>query len=213
MLLTIAYLPPVEYLALLARDFSFRDGQVVPGEAFLEASEHYQKQSYRNRCYIASASGVEMLQVPVVHGPSAAIREIRIDWSTPWLVRTQRALDAAYLTSAFYEYYRDDLFAVMGRRPDLLWDWNRSLLAFLLEKTGIACTLRETTDYAPPGTVPDDYREVLHPKRPNTVLQELGLDRPYFQVFATRNGFLHGLSSLDLLFNEGPDALAYLKRR
>ena len=212
MLLSTAYLPPVEYVALLARDFSFRDGRVVPGEAFLEASENYRKQSYRNRCYIASAAGVEMLQVPVVHGPSAAIREIRIDWSTPWLVRTQRALDAAYLTSAFYEYYRDDLFAVMGRRPDLLWDWNRSLLAFILEKAGIACTLRETADYAPPGTVPDDYREVLHPKRPNTVLQDLGLDRPYFQVFAARNGFRPGLSSLDLLFNEGPNALSYLKR-
>ena len=213
MLLTTAYFPPVAWFALLARDMTLSSDGVSPSTVFLEACESYQKQSYRNRCYVLAGDGVQMLQVPVVHADSMRITEVRVDYSTPWLVRTQRALDAAYLTSAFYEYYRDDLFAVMGRRPALLWDWNRSLLAFLLEKTGIACTLRETTDYAPPGTVPDDYREVLHPKRPNTVLQELGLDRPYFQVFAARNGFLHGLSSLDLLFNEGPDALAYLKRR
>ena len=212
MLLTTAYCPPVAYFALLARDFRFRDGALQPATVWLEACENYQKQSYRNRCYIASAAGVEMLQVPVVHGPSAAIREVCVDWSTPWLLRTQRALDAAYLTSAFYEYYREDLFAVMERRPALLWDWNRSLLEFLLEKTGIACTLKETTDYAAPGAVPDDYREAIHPKRPNAILQELGLDKAYFQVFADRNGFRPGLSVLDLLFNEGPNALSYLVR-
>ena len=212
MLLTTAYCPPAAYFALLARDFSFRDGQVIPSTVWLEACENYQKQSYRNRCYIASASGVEMLQVPVVHGPSAAIKDVRIDWSTPWLVRTQRALDAAYLTSAFYEYYRDELFAVMERRPSLLWDWNLALLRFCIDKTGIACTLRETADYTEAGILADDYREAIHPKRPNAILQEMGLDVPYFQVFSDRNGFRPGLSVLDLLFNEGPDALRYLKR-
>lgn len=212
MLLTTAYFPPLAYFALLARDFSFRDGEILPSTVWLEACENYQKQSYRNRCYIATASGVEMLQVPVVHGPSPAIKDVLVDWSTPWLIRTQRALDAAYLTSAFYEYYRDELFALMERRPERLWDWNLSLLRFCLDKTGIACTLRETTDYAAPGTVADDFRERIHPKRPNAILQELGLDIPYFQVFAQRYGFRGGLSVVDLLFNEGPDSLRFLRR-
>ena len=154
-----------------------------------------------------------MLQVPVVHAGSMGITQVRVDYSTPWLVRTQRSLDAAYYTSAYYEYYRDELFACMEERPALLWDWNLSLVRFLLEKTGVACHLVPTSSFvAPAAAGPDDYRAVIHPKRPDSVLSSLGLERPWFQVFADRFGFTPGLSILDLLFNEGPDSLLWLKR-
>ena len=58
----------------------------------------------------------------------------------------------------------------------------------------------------------EDMRESIHPKRPDTVLEDLGLARPYFQVFSTRGGFIPGLSIMDLLFNEGPDSILYLKK-
>ncbi len=56
-----------------------------------------------------------------------------------------------------------------------------------------------------------DYREILHPKRPDTVLKDLGLEKPYYQVFAQKYGFIPNLSIMDLLFNEGPDSILYLK--
>ena len=211
MLLTTAYLPPVAWFALLARDMTLSPDRVSPSVAALEACESYQKQSYRNRSYILAGDGVQMLQVPVVHAGPMRISEVLVDWSTPWLVRTQRALDAAYYTSAYYEYYRDDLFAVMDRRPERLWDWNLSLVRFLLEKTGVACTLVPTETFVPP-VLEDDFRYTLHPKKPCTVLRDLGLERPYYQVFSDRFGFTPGLSVLDLLFNEGPDALLWLKK-
>ena len=213
MLLSTAYFPPVEYLALLARDMVVpSQDSILPSHAFLEACENFQKQSYRNRCCILASDGVQLLQVPVVHGSSWAIREVCIDYSTPWVVRTQRALDTAYETAAYYEYYRDGVFALLDARPQTLWELNLSSLRFLLEKTGIACTLEPTQAFAAPGSVPDDYRTALHPKRSNTVLQDLGLDKPYYQVFRDRlGGFTPGLSALDLLFNEGPDSLLWLK--
>ena len=128
------------------------------------------------------------------------------------MLRTERAIDAAYHTSAYYDHYREDLFAVLERRPERLFDLNLSLIRFFLGKTGIACTLQPTAEYALPSGAADDWRERIHPKRPDTVLRDLGLDRPYFQVFSTKYGFLPNLSIMDLLFNEGPDSILCLKR-
>lgn len=187
--------------------------RVLPSQVSLEACENYQKQSYRNRCYILAGDGVQMLQVPVVHGDSWLITDVRVDYSTPWVVRTQRALDTAYETAAYYEYYRDDLFALLDAQPETLWEFNLRALRFLMEKTSVACTLEPTKAFIAPDTQADDYRYSLHPKRPDTVLEELGLDKPYYQVFQDRmGGFTQKLSCLDLLFNEGPDSINWLKK-
>ncbi len=136
-----------------------------------------------------------------------------MDYSTPWVVRTERALDTAYETAAYYEYYRDDVFAVLDARPETLWELNLSTIRLLLEKTGIACMLSPTSAFAAPGSEPDDYRFSIHPKQPDPILESLGLERPYYQVFQDRlGGFTPRLSALDLLFNEGPDSILWLKR-
>lgn len=213
MLLSTAYFPPVSYLALLAREMTLSPDRVLPSQVSLEACENYQKQSYRNRCYILAGDGVQMLQVPVVHGDSWLITDVRVDYSTLWVVRTQRALDTAYETAAYYEYYRDELFALLDAQPETLWELNLRALRFLMEKTGVACTLEPTKAFIAPDTQADDYRYSLHPKRPDTVLEELGLDKPYYQVFQDRmGGFTQKLSCLDLLFNEGPDSINWLKK-
>ena len=227
MLLSTAYFPPLSWFALAARS------SVVQ----LEACEHYQKQSYRNRCYILGPQGPQMLQVPVVHGvrgaetlPSASLRDpvranapgrvssplaikhIRVDYSTPWVVRTQRALDTAYESSAFYEYFRDEVFALLDARPETLWELNLSALQWCLRRCQLSCTLEPTATFAAPDSLADDYRFAIHPKHPDTFLAHLGLERPYYQVFRdTLGGFTPGLSILDLLFNEGPDSILWLK--
>ena len=212
MLLSTAYFPPLAWFALAAKDMTLSPDRVLPSHVSLEACENYQKQSYRNRCYILAGDGMQMLQVPVVHGASLAIRDIWVDYSTPWVLRTERALDAAYQTSAYYDYYRDELFALLEDRPALLWELNLGLVEWCLRRLGIACELSPTTKFAAPGSVADDFRFTIHPKRPDAVLDTLGLSRPYYQVFRDRmGGFTPGLSCLDLLFNEGPDSLLWLK--
>ena len=210
MLLASAYFPPVEYFALLARDF-------IPGSLagdtsiYIEACEHFVKQSWRTRCRILGPNGPEILQVPVVHDGTRLMRDLRVEYSTPWIVRTERALEAAYQSSPFFEHYADGLFAILESQPETLLELNTALTRHILDRLGIDVPLRLTEAYVPEGCVPDDYRSVIHPKRDNTVLRDLGLGRPYYQVFSQKFGFTPGLSILDLLFNEGPDAQLFLK--
>ena len=220
-LLDTAYFPPIQYFAAL----SASAGQCF----FLEASENYQKQSYRNRCHFYSASGLQSLSFPVVHGNgtvSLPIREIRVDYSRPWLQQHKRAIISAYRTSAFFEYYQDELFSILDSRPVTLWELNFAIIRFFMDKIGIPVEIRQTSEFtSPSGLCRDgvwsglpycsgydacDLRDVIHPKRPDDILRRLGKEKPYFQVFSLKYGFIPNLSIMDLLFNEGPDSISYI---
>ena len=205
-----------------------RDGdsplELSPSVVYIEACENYQKQSYRNRCLFYAADGVQPLSFPVVHEGGTykhPVSEIRVDYSTSWLLQHKRAIVSAYRTSAYFEYYQDELFDILDSRPEKLLDLNMMLLRFFIEKTGLAVDLRLTQEYSNGGFIAgaegvsafcEDLREVIHPKRPNTLLADLDLEKPYFQVFAPKYGFKSDLSIMDLLFNEGPDSILYLKK-
>lgn len=217
MLFSTAYFPPIEYFAKIAEGLTLSPDDVKPSVIYLEACEHYQKQSYRNRCKFYAENGMQTLSFPIVHENgtySLPITEIRIDWSTPWLVQTQRAISSAYESSAYFDYYKDELFDLMDSRPETLFEFNLRIMRFFLDKTGIKADIRFTEEYTPSGSdiYGEDLREVIHPKMVNSILGELGLEKPYFQVFARKHGFISNLSVMDLLFNEGPDSILYLKR-
>ena len=212
MVLSLAYFPPLSWFAAAARDFTLSADRVIPSVVTIEACENYQEQSYRNRCLISTANGVEALSVPVVHEGGTfklPIRSIRVDYSVPWVQRSQRAISSAYDSSAFFEYYRDELFAILDSRPETLWELDMAIIDFFVRKTGIAVQLRPSEVYE--RHPEEDLRDVIHPKRPNGILAQLGLEKPYFQVFSGKYGFRSDLSVMDLLFNEGPDSIMYLK--
>ena len=193
MTLSTAWFPPTEFFALLAKN------SVV----YIEACESYCKQSWRNRCRILTSNGPMDLRVPVLHDGERLVSRVRVDWSTDWLRRVCYAMDTAYYSSPFFEYYRDELFSVLDRRRETLWEMNSDIISFCCRKIGIAPKIVPTVDYV--ASLPDDWREALHPKRPPVL--ETG---PYWQVFRDKFGFTGGLSVVDLLFNEGPESLSYL---
>ncbi len=198
--------------------------ELSPSIIYIEACENYQKQSYRNRCRFYAADGVQALSFPIIHEGGThklPVAEIKVDYSTPWLLQHERAIVSAYRTSAYFEYYQDELFEIMESRPERLLDLNMDLLRFFIEKTGLKVDLRMTSDFNRDGVVREedgteilctDLREVIHPKRSNTILSDLKLEKPYFQVFAQKHGFISDLSIMDLLFNEGPDSILFLKK-
>jgi len=200
--LTTAYFPPVEYFFAIASS----------GKAVIEQCEFYQKQSYRNRCRILSASGPEALSVPVVKETtlSRPIREMKVDYDEPWLQVHKRALDAAYNSSPFYLYYKDEIMAVLDSRPAFLFDLNTKLLELLLQMAGVKADISFTEDFAKDWGE-GDFRELIHPKhKGENLLQTYKKEKTYYQVFSDRLGFVPNLSILDLLFNEGPNSISFL---
>lgn len=199
--LSTAYFPPVEYFMAAA----------MTGSILIEAQESYVKQSYRNRCRIYACDGVLSLTVPVsMPENSRGISTTVVDYSKPWLQQHERAIVSAYRTSAFFEYYQDDIFPILESRPAGLLDLNMALTLRLLDLLGIRCSVSLTEEYRQSyGPEFLDLRDALHPKK---TVPEIFRDRlrPYYQVFSAKFGFIPGLSAVDLLFNEGPDALSYL---
>lgn len=217
MLLSIAYFPPISWFAAAANSKTLsEDGRVV---FYVEACENYQKQSYRNRCRIYSSQGAEDLIVPIVRGRSGLpIQEVRIDYSTPWVVRSKRAIISAYRGTAYFDHYSEDIFSIMDSRPETLWELDMALIRYFNDKLGLNAEIRLTEsfvqgaggDKTPPlqstASSIKDLRSEIHPKRQDP----WACERPYFQVFAEKHGFIPNLSIIDLLFNEGPDSLEYL---
>ncbi len=249
-LLSTAYFPPVSYFAAMAQDMgglrpacakaqahvrgeatpecaqkpAFEPHSIVPSVVYIESCENYCKQSYRNRCLFYAADGVQSLSFPIVHEGGShrhPISEIKVDYSVPWVMKHKRAIVSAYRTSAYFEYYQDELFAILDSRPERLLDLNMEILRFFIRNTGLEVDLRLTQEYfhdailRDDSGVPvicDDFRESIHPKKENTILASLGLEKPYFQVFSQKYGFKSDLSIMDLLFNEGPDSILFLKK-
>ena len=127
-LLSTAFCPPVEYFAVLAGYSS----------VFIDSGENYQKQSWRNRCRILTGSGPQDLCIPVVHGSGRRITQIQVEYTTPWVVKFERAVSSAYDSSPFFEFYRDEFFAILDSRPATLWELNRQITEWLCRKIGVA---------------------------------------------------------------------------
>lgn len=203
-ILSTAYLPPVEYISAIYNSSG----------TLIEQYERFQKQSYRSRCHIYSASGLLALTIPVsrADGHYLPIREMRIDYSGKWQQEHWRAIVSAYRTTPFFEYYEDDFAPFYHKRYEFLFDFNSELLTMILNLMGIKCNVEFSQKFIHEYSNQEilDLRESIHPKRePFTHLlkKESG---HYFQVFAHKLGFIPNLSSADLLFNEGPDSISYL---
>lgn len=197
MVLPIAYFPPVEYFALLCQ--SVRSEESV----YIDSAENYVKQTWRNRTRILTANGPMDLNFPIVHNGKRRITEVGVDYSTDWLRRTEYAVDSAYFSSPFFEYYRDSLFEILDSRPETLWELDERITGYFCEKIGIAPRFIRTGEF-PEGE--KDYRGLIHPKRP-----AIGSVKPYWQVFRDKFGYVGNLSVMDLLFNEGPESITYLE--
>lgn len=175
-----------------------------------EVEDNFQKQTYRNRAYICTDRGNLMLNIPIKHvGKNLGrqkYKEVQIENDYNWQRQHWRTLQTAYRTSPFFEYYEDEIAPLYERTYDTLLDYNLESIAIVCECLQIEMPKLQTEKYLVEPADINDLRFLVRAKK------ETNFDFPqYNQVFGDRHGFLKNRSVLDLLFNEGPGAVTYLK--
>ena len=192
----------------------------------IEQYDSYQKQTFRNRCIIATANGLQALTVPVdthpVLGASAAestkclLKDVRISDHNQWRRIHWNALQSAYSESPFFEYYADDIRPFFEQKYDFLVDFNEAIRQKMCELIDIHPSVEYTQEFLSPQEISStthhpiihDFRDVINAKHPQPDA-DFEVKR-YWQVFQHKHGFLPNLSILDLLFCMGPESVFYL---
>lgn len=174
-----------------------------------EAHDNYQKQTYRNRMYIAHSNGKLSLNIPVKHGVKGERQksaEVLVENNFNWQRDHWRSIQNAYRTSPFFEFYEDDIAPLFLTPANKLYELNLASFNLICDLIGLSPELDFTGSYSAQYKTELDLRPLANFKKTARFNCQ-----PYTQVLEASHGFLNNLSVLDLLFNEGPASLSYLE--
>lgn len=173
-----------------------------------EMMDNFQKQTYRNRNYIYAANGKLQLSIPVIFSQKNRqhYKDVSIANDYNWQGLHWKSLESAYRTSPFFEFYADELQPLFTEPFEHILDFNLKCFEIICECLQLDLNITKTAIYDKEPKDVKEYRHLVHAKKESSY----NLDS-YTQVFSEKHGFISNLSILDLLFNEGPNALTYLE--
>ncbi|MBQ2364255.1 MAG: WbqC family protein [Alistipes sp.] len=174
-------------------------------DVVIDLGENYVKRSERNRTEIMTAGGVMQLSVQLSYAnrPRQPMRKMKIDYSKRWQHQHLVAIESAYRSSPYYDYYADKFLPLFNGEWHNLVELNMATLEAVLNILKLPMP-RLSESYIEASAEDIDLRDK---KRGSTYVAE-----PYIQVFSDRLPFEANLSILDLLMCEGPEARAILTR-
>ena len=183
---------------------------VQADKLIFEVEDNFQKQTNRNRMYIYSPNGIQLLNIPVKHSPAGRhqkFKDVKIETAFDWQKQHFKSLEAAYRTSPFFEYFEDDIRPVFEKKHTFMMDLNFQIMEIVTDCLGMDFKYEKTTEYFHEVSGVNDLRHLANGKKDPATFE------PYTQVFEEKHGFINNLSILDLLFNEGRYAMDYLKNQ
>ena len=199
---------------------SMTAGSVRCYAAMLAAKRVYVDAAERNlplrhshhRYLIDGPNGVQRLTVALARRTNAmpvAMRDVLISEHGDWRRRHWGALFSAYGKTPYFDYIADDLQPIVMGCQSRLLDFNRQLQRLIVDflDLPIEVITGEVTDARAAECV--DLRGRMGGKQADALPIA---DVPYPQLWAARHGFQPGLSILDLLMNEGREAIFTLQK-
>lgn len=173
-----------------------------------EINDNYQKQTYRNRTTIYGANGRLDLNVPVHYTQKnrQLYKDVTVSNIDKWQDIHLKSLESAYSASPFFEFYIDDLKPLFNTEAHNIMDFNFKCLEAVFDCLQLPLEYETTQAFEKEPIVSLDARILANSRK--EIEQNF---ESYAQVFDDKYGFLQNLSILDLLFNEGPNAIIYLE--
>jgi len=199
-LLHACYFPSISHFVALAQadDITF------------EVADNFQKQTNRNRTYIYSPNGIQLLNIPIKHSKDSRqkTKDVRIEPDFDWQKQHFKSLEAAYRSSPFFEFFEADIRPIFEKKHEFLLDLNFEALEIVFKCLRMKVEISKTTEYLPQvDPTITDFRSLVDGKK------DISTFTKYTQVFDDKHGFINNLSVLDLIFNEGKYAIDYLKEQ
>ena len=170
-------------------------------EVLIEAKEHFIKQTFRNRCEILTANGVQALSIPVYrrNGSKTSIDEVEISYDIDWRKDHWKAIESAYSSSSYFEHYGVEIRELIFQNESNLLKFNKTIQDRIFAWFDFDLSTAFSTDYS---IQEKDFRTILNQ---NTNLESTSKNK-YIQVFSPSHTFVDNLSILDALFCLGPMA-------
>jgi hypothetical protein len=179
----------------------------VNGNIIWDLNQNFTKQTIRNRTYIYGPNKVLKLIIPVKHSKNSfTLEEAQIQNDFQWQKDHWKSIVFSYKSSPFFEYYENSLKSLYSNKYNKLSEFNFDGIKLICEWLEIEFKLNFTESYVKKYENKIDLRHKSDKKFIDLV--EL---KKYIQVFSYKYGFKNNLSILDLIFNEGPNSLDYLK--
>ena len=197
----------------------------------------YDKHGWRNRNQIKTAQGKQWLTIPV-HSKGVtkgiSIKDVRIDWSKPWVKKHLNALTYAYSKAPFFQSFKPWLDSIYDRRDEFLADFTINTTTQLASMLGITQTkfMRSSEIQGITGQKTDRLIQILQgvnakryisgPSARNYIEQEK-FDQAGITLEFTQHDYLEypqlyppydpSVTILDLLFMAGEDAPNYFTEK
>lgn len=179
--------------------------QMLQHDVVIDLGEYFQKQTFRNRCVIATSNGLQTLIVPVVREhKKTPMNEVKISYAEKWQLIHWRAITSAYKNSPYFEHYEHHFEDAYKTQTEHLWQFNKTILEKVLRILKIEKKISFSDKYINSAEI--DFRNYFKKEHLPKYT------KPYQQVFNDRFEFQANLSIFDLIFNIGPDSKHYLNQ-
>jgi hypothetical protein len=159
---------------------------------YISGNEIYLKQSYRNRCEILTANGIQTLSIPVSrpNGTMTKTSDVLISDQKNWRMDHWRTIESAYKNAPYFEFYDIEVKDLLFQKAQNLMYFNQNIMDFF-------CSIWDLNQVKLSDSSFQNFQHRVFLGRKLQV-------KSYKQVFNDRFGFQANLSVLDLLFCEGP---------
>ena len=210
------YIPGLEFFLKMSQADCF----------VLDDTRRFSGQGVVSRTAIKGPAGPQWLTVPVLQKQQQSIRDVQIDRQRHWRQKHFKTLQVNYAYAPYFEYFSDFFAGIYEREWQYLLDLNMAIIEFLREALRIETSLPRVSGFQLGDNVTSQTidlcrqtgctsyltSEAVAGLLNDSQISSAGLQTRLFRVDLPQyrqqfEGFYSGLSVIDLLFNEGPEAL------